>query len=376
MANSTIHANNVVTNFQKKVNRQYVREGKFGPYIGSTENAIIQSNTDLQKRSIPLVGKVGGSGVTGSSTLSGNEVALSNFAFEMTPTHYRQGVKINDEENEKANFDLFTEARPGLMNWLMELKRDQIIQALGAVQAGGTYLNYGDASAANLDTWNTNNQDRILYGSAKSNNSAGNHTSSLANIDTTNDKLDTGIVSLLKRMAANANPLIRPVMLKEDEPYYVFFVDSYGFRDLREDSAMVQANREALARGKDNPLFSGGDLMWDSVIIKEVPDFSKFIDGDSSGSAFDGVWGANATSADGLDNGGAASARIGFGAFCGAQALGFIRGKEARFDRDNNDDYGFQKGVAVTAKHDIKKMFYNNKQHGMISAFFAAAIDS
>lgn len=375
MANSTIHSGNVVTNFQKEVNRQYVREGKFGPYIGTTENAIIQSNTDLQKRSIPLVGKVTGNGVTGSSTLSGNEVALSNFAFELTPTHYRQGVKINDEENEKAEFDLFEEARPALMNWAMELKRDQIIQALGAVQASGTYLNYGSATAGNLDTWNTNNTDRILYGSALSNTTAGNHTTSLATIDTTNDRLDTGILSLLKRMAGNANPLIRPVMMKGDEPWYVAFCDSYAFRDLREDSAMQQANREARDRGKDNPLFTGGDLIWDSVIVKEIPDISKFIDGDSTGSAFDGVWGANST-ADSLKTGGSSSTRIGTVFFCGAQALGFVRGKNARFDRDKNDDYGFQKGVAVTMKHDIKKMFYNNKQHGMITAFVSAPLDS
>jgi topoisomerase IA-like protein len=42
MASSTIHASNVATRFQKKVNREYVREGRFGPYIGKDVNAIIQ----------------------------------------------------------------------------------------------------------------------------------------------------------------------------------------------------------------------------------------------------------------------------------------------------------------------------------------------
>lgn len=376
MTSSTISTNNVAIRFQEKVNREYVRGGKFGKFIGKDENAIIQVKEDLKKVSIPLVGKAGGAGVSGSTTLRGNERALSNYAYTLTPTHYRQGVLVDNEENEKSEFDLFQEARPALMNWAMELKRDQIIQALGAIEAGGTYYAYGDASAANMDTWNTNNQDRVLYGSVKSNNSSGNHTSSLANIDTTNDKLDTGIVSLLKRMAQNANPLIRPYMLNSDEPWHILFVDSYGFRDLREDSAMMQAQREALARGKDNPLFTGGDLIWDSTIIKEIPDFTKFIDGDSSGSLFDGVWGANATSADGLDNGGASSSRIGMGFFCGAQAVGMGLGKMPKFDRATDDDYGFQNGVAVTMKHDIKKTFYNNKQHGMITCFYSSSVDS
>jgi len=375
MTNSTINPANVVTRFQKKTNKTYVRDGRFGPYIGTTENAIIQTNTDLKKRSIPLIGKLQGQGVSGNTALSGNEEALSNYAFELTPTHYRNAVKITDEENEKSEFDLYSEANPALMNWLMELKRDQIIQAMGAVQAGGAYLNYGAASAGNLDTWNTNNQDRILYGSALSNNTAGNHTTSLSAIDTTNDRMDTGIVTLVKRMAANANPLIRPVMMKGDEPWYVYFLDSYGFRDLQEDPTMVAANREARDRGKDNPLFTGGDLLYNGVIIKEVPDITKFIDGDGSGSAFDGVWGANST-ADSLKTGGNGSTRVGVGFFCGAQALGFLRGKDARFDRDKNDDYGFLKGVGLTVKHDIKKMFYNNKQHGMITTFYSAPLDS
>jgi hypothetical protein len=375
MANNTINSSNVAIRFQKKVNREYVRGGIFEPFIGKNENAIIQVKEDLKKVSIPLITKLAGNGVSGSTTLRGNEQPLSNYAYTLTPTHYRQGTLINDEENEKAEFDLYEEGRPALMNWAMELKRDQMIQAFGAVEASGTYYNYGDAAAGNLDTWNTNNQDRILYGSAKSNLSAGNHTTSLSNIDTTNDKLDTGIITLLKRMAQNANPLIRPYMLDGDQPWYVFFVDSYGFRDLEEDSTITQAQREAMARGKDNPLFTPGDILWRGVIVKEVPDITKFIDGDSTGSGFDGVWGANST-ADSLATGGASSSRVGMGFFCGAQALGFGLGKMPRFDRAADDDYGFQKGVAVTLKHDIKKTFYNNKQHGMITCFYSSSVDS
>ena len=375
MAESTISAGNKTTRFQKKVNREYVRGGKFGAFIGTSQEAVIQTNTNLKKISIPLVGKLSGQGVEGSSALSGNEEVLSNHDFVMTPTHFRNGVKINDEENEKAEFDLFSEARPALTNWAMELKRDQIIQALGATPAGTTYLAYGDATDAQHNTFNTNNVDRILYGSAIGNITAGDHSVSLATIDTTADKLDVGIVELLKRMAQNANPLIRPIMVKNDEPNYVFFVDSYGFRDLRNDTAMLAANREARAKNLDNPIFQGGDLMYDGIVIKEIPDFTKFIDGDGSGSKFDGVWGANAT-ANSLKTGGDSSSRVGMGMFCGAQAVGFLRGKNARFDRDKNDDYGFLKGVGVTMKHELKKMYFNNKQHGMITSFYSAALDS
>lgn len=388
MAQSSISSANQVTHFNTKVFREYVRGGRFGPYVGKTENAIIQTNNDLKKFSIPLVAKLSGGGVSGSTALAGSEEALSNYAQTLQPTYWRNAVLIDNEEREKSEFDLFMEARPALMNWAMEKKRDQIIQAMGAVQASGTYLNYGgtegafgatEATGANMDTWNTANTDRILYGAAKSNLTSGAHTTSLATIDTTNDKMDSGMVSLAKRMAKLASPLIRPVMVKSDIPWFVMFLGSLSFRDLKTDAAITQANREARPRVvADNPIFSDGDLVWDGVIVKEVPEIDTFIDGDSSGSPWDGVWGANigGSSADSLATAGNTSNRVGVGFLCGAQAVGFGIGRMPSFKRRKEDDYEHLSGVGLTMKHDIKKTFYNNKQHGMVTVFHAAAADS
>lgn len=383
---STVSAGNKVTDFQKKTNKVYVREGRFGPYIGASENAIIQTNKNIRKKSIPLIGKLSGAGVRGSSQLVGNEEALSNYDFTFEPTHIRNGVLVDNEENEKAEFDLYTEAKGQLQPWLMETKRDQIIQAFGAIEANGTYYNYGGseasgakgsaaASAANMDTWQAANTDRILYGSSKANLTSGDHTTSLATVDTTNDKLTPEVISLLKRMAQQCNPLIRPVMINNDEPWFVYFTGMYGFRDLRDSDTMKNALREAMPRLKSNPLFSGGDLYWDGVIIKEIADMDKFIDETNGGGLWDGVWGANATG-DSLLTGGNSSSRVGLGVLCGAQAVVFGRGKNAQFARRKEDDYGFANGVAITAKHDIKKTFYNGKQHGMITHFHSAAVDA
>jgi hypothetical protein len=376
MAGSSINTNNVSIHFQNEVNREYVRGGIFSPFKGKDSNAIIQVKQDEKKVSIPLVTKLKGNGVTGSSSLAGNEEALSNYAFTLQPTYYRNGVLVDNEENEKSEFDLFQEAKPALMNWAMELQRDQIIQAMAAIEAGGTYVNYGSATAANLDTWQAANTDRILYGKAKSNTTSGDHTTSLGTIDTTNDVMKAGTLTLLKRIAKSANPLIKPYMLKNDQEYYVLFLDSYGFRDLEADTTIVASQQNALERGKDNPLFQAGDIMWRGIIVKELPDLNKFIDGDSSGSAFDGVLGANAASADGLDDGGASSSRIGIGFLCGAQAVGMGLGKMPAFKRRKEDDYEHQNGVGISMKHDIKKMFYNGKQHGMVTVFYSATKDA
>lgn len=384
MSGSSVASTNVVTNFDSKVFREYVRGGRFGPYIGNNENSVIQVPRDMQKHSLPLIAKLKGAGVSGSSSLVGNEEPLSNYSFTFTPTYHRHGVLVDNEENEKSNFSLRQEARPALMNWMMEKKRNQMIQALGAIEAGGTYYNYGGggtsgatgataASATNMDTWNTNNQDRILYGAATSNNTSGNHTTSLATLDGTADTLSRSIVELTKRLAEHADPIIRPVMVNGDEPYFVMFVGGYAFRDLRADLATEHQN--AMPRSVEgNPLWTGGDLMVDNVIIKKIPEIDAlFIDG-SSTSEWDGVWGANCDG-DGHDNAGLLGIRTSACFLCGAQAMVFGVGREASIKRRKEDDYEHLAGVGIAAKHDIKKVFYNNKQHGMVTTFVAAAAD-
>jgi hypothetical protein len=181
-------------------------------------------------------------------------------------------------------------------------------------------------------------------------------------------------VSLLKRLAKKSAPLIRPIMVKSDEPWFVYFVGSLAFRDLKSDLKSTQ--QDALPRDiKDNPIWTGGDLVFDGVIIKEVPEIDIFIDGDGTGSPWDGVWGANATG-DSLKTGGASSSRVGIGFFCGAQAVGMGLGRMPKFSRRKEDDYEHQNGVGLSMKHDIKKCFYNAKQHGMVTSFHSAAADA
>jgi len=384
MSQSTIATANQTTRFKKKVAREYVRGGRFARYIGADENKIIQVVKETKKCSLPLVAKIKGPGVRGSAQLSGSEVKQSNYAYTLQPTYARQGTLIDNEEREKSEFDMFVEAKPSLGNWMMELKRDQIIQAFGAVEASGVYYNYGGteasgakgssaASGANMDTWQAANTDRILYGSAKSNLTSGDHTTSLGTIDTTNDKMTRTVLTLMKRMAENANPLIRPIMIKEDEPWFVFMCGSYTFRDLQSD--LETSHQNAGPRSMtDNPLFSGGDLVWDGVIIKKIPEIDKFIDGTDTSDLFEGVWGTNCTG-DNLLTSGAASSRVGVGFFLGAQAVGFGIGRPAFFSRRKEDDYGHLNGIAIAAKHDIKKTFFNGKQHGMLTSFHSAAAD-
>lgn len=373
MANTTTASALVEKKFLSDFFREWVRNNRFSRYTGTSSNNVIVIKEGRKQIEVPLVTRLKGDGVTGSSTLRGNGEAIGNYGLTLTPTYRRHAVEFDKEELEKPAIDLMRAARPLLMEWAMEEVRDQIIEAMGAVYNGTTYANYGDSAAAANDTWNTNNSstDRILYGAATSNNTEGNHTTSLGTCDTTNDKLSPEMVSLAKRLAENADPHIRPLRTREDDDGYIMFCDPYAFRDLSEDATMAQANRDARARGIDNPLFRGGDLLWDDVIIRKIPEIAAKIDGTSG---TNGVWGGSAT-ADGLNTAGASSARVAMNFLCGQQAVSYGMGQRPNIIVDTQYDYQFQPGVAVELKLDIDKSYFNNIQHGMVTVFCAAAVD-
>lgn len=355
MTNTTAATENVVTNWKRKTFQEYVRQNRFNAYMGTgSNNVIVMREDERQAFSVPMVARLTGAGQT-TGTLAGNEEALSNFGWTVTPGYKRHAVRANKDEIEKVNFDMMGEARMALSTWAREEVRDDTLSALGAIYNGTTYAAYGSASEAVKDTWLANNDgvvNRVLFGNAKSNQSTTDHSASLANVDGTNDVLTSGIVSLMKRMAQTADPHITPIKVTDDEEMFVLFVGSLARRDLLADTAFLQAQREANVRGKDNPLFRGGDLIWDNVIIREVPEIA----------VISGV--------------GAASIDVEPAYMCGVEALGFGIGQRPIPTRLAEDDYGFLKGVGIEFKHDIKKMFWNDIQNGVVTGYFAGVADA
>lgn len=355
MANTTTSASLVVENFLSDFFKEYIRGNLFSPYTGTSSNNAIVIKQDRQKCNIPLVAKLSGNGVSGNATLDGNEEILANYSYTLTPTYHRNGVRLDNEEREKPNIDLMRAGREMLMSWGMEKVRDDIIkEAMGALSAGGTTVTVDDTTAAidtTADTWVTNNSDRVLYGAATSNLAAGDHSASLANVDTTSDKMTGDIVRLARKIARTCDPIIRPIRLKNGVETYVLFCGTQAFIHLKEDLETLHSN--ASMRGDDNVLFRPGiDLLWDNVIIREVPEISTLL--------------ADSTY---YSTAGNSSSKVEPYFLCGAQAVGYGLGQRPSIVVDNLKDYRFQPGVAVELKHDIDKLVYNNKDHGIMSGF-------
>ena len=361
MANTTISSGNVATRFDSEFFREYVRAQRFSDITGTGMNMpiCIKEERGGKKISIPFVTRLDGNGVTGSSTLRGNGEAIGNYADELTPTYYRHAVEFDKEEAEKPEFDIRSAARPLLMDWGMELTRDQVIQALAAVDNGTTYANFGDASEAVKDAWSVNNSDRILYGTAKSNYS-GDVSVDLAKVDATNDKLDLDIVGIAKRMAQTADPKIRPWKPgPQNYEQYMMLVGSRAYRDFFNDSTVQSQLQNARERALGNPLFMPGDLMFDNVLIREIPEITTLL-----------------TDSAALSTAGNGSQPVEPCFLVGAQAVGWALSRRARTIVDNDYDYNFQPGVAVEMKHHIKKLMFNDKQHGVVTVFVDGTADA
>lgn len=363
---------------------EYVRESGFLPYMGRKKTSVICTMYELASEAgktlnIPLITKLNAAGVRGSGVLDGKEEQLGNYNCAISVDWIRNAVKVPKSTSYKTEIDLLNAGRDMLKLWSADtLRADMIkymagptvttssIPAVDIVDTDGNVVVTG-ATAANYNTWSAANQDRILYGAATSNYSA-THATGLGAVDSTNDKLTVAQISLAKRMAKNASPAIRPFRLEDGREYFVMFVGARAFRDLKLDSNMTNANRDARSRennGMDNnPLFQDGDLIIDGVIIRQIEEISTLI---TTSSIFVAA--------------GNGSIPVEPGFLCGQQAMGVAWGQEPMPITDMTADYKFRPGVAIEELRGIAKLHFGtgsssaSKQQGVVTVYSSGVAD-
>ena len=338
--------------------KEYVRTSGLVPYMGKGTNAVIQVKHELtsggKSVNIPLVTRLKAAGVTGVAPLEGNEEALGNFNQRIDIDFLRNAVRITVPDEHYSEISLMEAARDMLTVWAADKLRTDVITAMGSVNG----VPYASATVAQRNAWTAANSDRILFGNARANFN-NTHATGLGAV-TTGMTLSAAVVSLMKRMAKNADPHIRPTRVNDSQgrEYFVMFAGTSAFRDLKLDNAMLLANREARPRDVEaNPIFQDGDLIYDGVIIREIPEIPS------------------------LGAVGSGSAVLSPIYLCGAQALGVAWGQEPRRVTDEFD-YGHQKGVGTVEARGIEKMRFATgtagafKDHGMVTGYVAAANDA
>src|SRR6185503_747773 len=295
MADTTVPTALRVKQWDDNYFTEYIRGNRLARYMGTDENSIVQVKETLAKKPgdtiyFELINRLQAPGKKNNATLEGFEEDLSQRSWPLVVNLYRHGVTVAEYEEQVTAISLREAGKAVLMNWSMEHTRDKFLAALGskdAVAAGagqsttgpGSYAGntstFQSANSTALNTWLTDNTDRVLFGAAKSNASSNVFATALATVDSTNDKLTSSAVSVMKRIAKNASPKIRPIKVNGDEEWYVMFAGSEAYRDLKLDTNIIQSRQYALDRGTDNPLFTDGDIVWDGVIVREVPELSQ-----------------------------------------------------------------------------------------------------
>lgn len=361
MADTQVASGLTVQQWDARFFEEYVQDNPFMRYMGTSENSIIQLKESLRTKkgdsvTFALVNRLTQNAVTGSNTLEGNEENMISRSHKLTVDKRRNGVRVAEVDEQFSAISLRSAARPQLMTWAMEDLRDLIISELASING----VAYASATEAQKDAWLVDNADRVLFGAAKSNNAANDHSAALSNVDSTTDVLDTGILSLLKRMALSASPKIKPIRIAgSNKRFFVVFTGPEAFRDLKTDTTLTNAQRDVVLRMQNIKLFEGGDVEWDGMIIHEVDDISSI---------------------SGVGNGGIDVMPC---YLCGAQALGLAWAKRWRSVTEQFD-YGDKHGVAVEGIYGVDKMTFGSgnadtddlKDHGVATAYVSGVADS
>lgn len=400
MAMTQVDANNKLVVYTEDINREFVRQNMFSPYMGEGLNAVIRIRNELKSggedMNIPLVTRLRGAGVA-TTTLVGNEEKIDNYGMRLRIEWARNAVVITKSEKHKESADIFGLAKPLLSDWGKELQRDEIIAALMALptetlppSSGGTRVNgiqYDLATAAQRNTWNTENSDRIVYGATLGNMIPASHAGSLANLDGTADKFTATNLSLMKRVAQNADPRIRPYRTDDGYEHYIVCAGTSPFRDLK--ISLETINKDARPRENagvaNNPIFQDGDQLYDGCIVRCVPEISAFV----GTTANPGPWGV--PGGGNLLLAGAAGTPVGYTGrvepvfLLGQQAAVLGWGQMAKPTFRKEDDYGFIQGVGIEMAYGVGKMFKRHpnlspgqgvlKQWGVVTGFFATSSD-
>ena len=345
--------------FRKDFFREYVRNNRLSPYSGrGPQNVICRKMGDSPTLRHPLVTRLTNSGVSGSAMLRGSGVGIGNYSWDTNPTYYRNAIEFNKEDLQKTNLALMQEARPLLMQWAMEQTRNRQIQAMGAVYDGNTYTNLDTTAAFQTaaDAWLVNNTDRVIFGASAG--SGTDHSADLAQIDSSNDIFNYSRADDMRRLAEDADPHIHPYSTNEEGEVYITFCGSYCFKSLKDSLLTVNTSADVRGMkitGNGNIIARDGDLFYNGIIFRKVPEITQLFS--VAGKPLYNTGASGTTNVEPVF-------------MCGTQALvhGFGQPPDIIVDRDY--DFKFRPGVAVELKEDVKKAFFNNIQHGMVTGYF------
>ena len=355
--NTTIASGNQVQQWGLQFFLEYVRDSRYARYMSEEGDNVIAMKKELTGKAgavinFGIIMELDSGAIEGDDTLEGNETNLDNFADAITVNQFRKAVAGGRMEQKKTLLDILNGGRAQLKKWAMAHLRDDITARLLCFAADGV-TTYAASTEAQKDTVLGNNTDRVLFGSLLSNRSGSDHSASLLQVDTTSDTLSPDMIRTLSRIAKAADPTMAPLTVTEDEEWWVAFVGTNSMRDF--EGEMDALHLHSAPRSLEtNPIYRAGDLVYHGVIVREIVEMGS------------------------IGTVGTAGAPVYNIAFCGQQGLCLAWGEMTRPIRNGPEgrDYGNVKGVGIAEIRAVKKIFFNDKIHGVVQGYAAAAADA
>ena len=350
MAAFNLNSALALTKWTKSFTVEFVRKSAFKPYMGGT-NSVIRVDKQLKSGGERIrfahVKKIRNPAVTGGATLKGSESALPTGVDEVQVGYKRNAVLFTKDQTFKTDLDLLNAAKGALVAAAAEDLKNDLVNCFTSFIIKGADSTVADtsvlasaATAAQRNAHLDNNADRIYVAGGAI--TSGSYATTLASAT---DGLTAAHLMAARDMAlktaTGTKTAITPLTADDESgrDTFVFFVGLEGFNQLKLDPSILAANKDARPREvESNPLFMGGDLYFDGIIIRRVMEMP-------AGEAY----------------------------LAGQNAVVLAWGDEVQMTRDT-DDYGFQTGVGYEECRGAKIASLDGVSYGAVRVLFDATV--
>lgn len=324
-------------------------------FMGTGSDSIITVKDDTQKAkgdkvTIGLRTQLTGTGVSGDSTLEGNEEAMTFYNDSVLIDQLRHAVRIDGKMSEqRVPYNLRSECQTALSDWIA----DRIDTALFNQLAGNTVQTDNRYNGSNTPVAPDASHHLIWNDAAGAEHATGEESLTTSDVFTLRH-IDRciEIAQTLGRDGSGKVP-IRPVRYRGGD-YYVCFIHPAQMTSLRASTTthnFMDLQRAMIEGGKefaDLPIATGAEFLYNQTFVHVSPRIPL-----------------------GINSSGAQLTDVRRAIFCGAQAAAIAFGKGnagARVDyQEESFDYGNQFGVAGGLIWGVKKTQFNSVDFGVIT---------
>lgn len=334
MAKTAFSTSNALTKklWDEKLYRDAEKESYFKKFMGKSKDSAVYVKEELTKSrgdeiTFGLRMRLTGAGVTGNTTLEGNEERLTTHSDSVVLERYRHAVRDDGElTRQRAMFSIDEESQDALKTWMTE-KIDEL--CFDAAQTAFTRYVYrnGGASGAFAVTTTENTAKSAVNASYK----------------ITPDFL-VELKTYAKTGGNRSFIPIRPIPV-QGKKYFVLLVHDDILADLLKDDDFQAAQKEAYERSNDHPIFKDSVAIFRGVVVH-----------------------AHENMHIGTDGGGGSNVAWGKGILLGAQGLCWAWGqrpKVVKKEFDYDEEHGF--ATSITAK--VKKPTFDSEDYGTLGVY-------